>query len=89
MLSVKALESGGALITTTNIFGSKVHFSGGAVATYAVFSFGGDLECSGNVFDYGGYLKPGQFTKRFRRPEIEPNKQLIFFRGGCTPPPEK
>lgn len=85
VLSVKALESGGALITTTNIFGSKVHFSGGAVATYALFSLRGDLECSGNVFDYGGYLRPSQFTKKFRRPDLEPDKQLLFLRGGCAP----
>lgn len=54
VLAVKALESGGALITTANIFGSKVHFSGGAIATYALFGLEGSLECSGNVFDYGG-----------------------------------
>jgi hypothetical protein len=50
ILAVKALESDGALITTTNIFGSKVHFSCGAVATYALCSFEGNLACSGNVF---------------------------------------
>jgi hypothetical protein len=86
ILAVKALESGGALITTTNIFGSKVHFGGGAVATYALFSFEGNLACSGNVFDYGGYVRASHFADEFRRAEIEPNKQLIFLRGGCAPP---
>lgn len=86
VLAVKALESGGALITTTNIFGSKVHFSGGAIATYALFGLEGSLECSGNVFDYGGYVRPGQFADRFHRATIEPDKQLLFLRGGCALP---
>jgi hypothetical protein len=86
ILAVKALESGGALITTTNIFGSKVHFGGGAVATYALFSFEGSLACSGNVFDYGGYVRASQFADKFRRANIQPNKQLIFLRGGCAAP---
>jgi hypothetical protein len=86
ILALKALESGGAIITTTSIFGSKIHFSGGAVATYALFSVDGSLACSGNVFDYGGYLRPGQFSEKFRRPDIEPSKQLLFLRGGCASP---
>jgi hypothetical protein len=86
VLAVKALESGGALITQINILGSKLYFSGGAVATYALFSFDGTLACSGNVFDYGGYVRASQFAQRFRRADIEPNKQLIFLRGGCAPP---
>ena len=86
VLWLKALESGGSLTTHSNIFGSKVFFSGGTVATYALFSLNGHLSCSGNVYDYGGYLRAKDFSAGFRRPDIDPAKQLIFLRGGCTFP---
>jgi hypothetical protein len=88
VLWLKALESGGSLTTHSNIFGSKVFFSGGAVATYALFSLNGHLSCSGNVYDYGGYLRAKDFSAGFRRPDIDPTKQLIFLRGGCASPDE-
>jgi len=88
VLWLKALESGGSLTTHSNIFGSKVFFSGGAVATYALLSLNGHLSCSGNVYDYGGYLRAKDFSAGFRRPDIDPRKQLIFLRGGCASPDE-
>jgi hypothetical protein len=85
VLSLKALESGGALITESNIWGSKVHFSGGAAATYSLFGLeSGSLECSGNVADYGGYVRAKDFVKEFRNSLIEPSKQLLFLRGTCS-----
>jgi hypothetical protein len=85
MLSLKALESGGSILTGGNLFtGTRVHYSGGAVATYALFKLDGDLDCSGNVYDYGGYISPKNFRKEFRKPNINPDQQLIFFRGRCA-----
>lgn len=80
VLYLKALESGGSLITKTNVFGSKVYFSGGAVATYALFDLEGPLRCSGNVFDYGGFVKAEDFVEKFRKgtlDPLDPSKQLI------------
>jgi hypothetical protein len=88
VLWLKALESGGSLITHSNIFGSKVFFSGGAAATYALFSLNGHLSCSGNVYDYGGYLRAKDFSAAFRNPDIDPTKQLVSLRGGCSTPDE-
>ncbi|MGA8530412.1 MAG: hypothetical protein WB622_11910, partial [Acidobacteriaceae bacterium] len=50
LLWVKALESGGSVTRTSNLFGTKVQFGGGAVDTFAVFRLDGDLVCSGNVY---------------------------------------
>jgi len=86
VLLLKALESGGSLITHSNIFGSKVFFTGGAVATYALFTPNGRLSCSGNVYDYGGYIRAKDFELAFRNPTIDPTRQLIFLRGGCRSP---
>jgi len=86
VLWLKALESGGSLMTHSNIFGSKVFFSGGAVATYALFSLNGRLSCSGNVYDYGGYIRAKDFSSTFRNPDIDPRKHLVFLRGGCQVP---
>lgn len=86
VLVLKALESGGSLITHSNIFGNKVFFTGGAVATYALFTIKGHLSCSGNVFDYGGYLRAEKFNEAFRSPDIDPTRQLVLLRGGCSLP---
>jgi hypothetical protein len=89
VLLVKALESGGSEITQGGlILGSKVHFSGGAVATYALFTLdkiaNGKLTCSGNVFDYGGYVRPKDLEKHHIVPDLDPTRQLVFLRGGCA-----
>ena len=87
VLALKALESGGALITESNVIGEKVHFSGGAAATYALFRLEtGNLDCSGNVVDYGGYIEAKEFVNDFRAVPITPSKQLLFQRGACSPP---
>jgi hypothetical protein len=83
VLWLKALESGGGVLSKSNIFGSKLYFSGGAVATYELFKLNGQLSCSGNVYDYGGALREKHFSKDFRKPDISPEQQLVFFRGRC------
>ena len=60
---VKSMESGGATIMHSNIFGAHPHFSGGAVSGYALFQLDGTLICSGNVGAYGGYVDPKHFVK--------------------------
>jgi hypothetical protein len=52
LLWVKALESGGSVTKQSNLFGTKVLFGGGAVDTYSVFAFEGDLVCAGNVYSF-------------------------------------
>jgi hypothetical protein len=84
LLWLKTLESGGSLITTSNIFGSKVHFSGGAIATYDLFDFTGKLSCSGVAFAYGGYVKAKDFPAKYSNNIIDPTKQSMFHRGGCS-----
>jgi hypothetical protein len=83
MLWLKTLESGGSLITTSNILGSKVHFSGGAVASYALFQFNGNVTCSGVAFAYGGYVAAKHFVDQMNKHDIDPRSQLVFLRGGC------
>lgn len=63
ILLLKALESGGSVSKYTNVLGTKVRFSGGFVGTYALFTTAGDLECSGNVYDFGGSIKAKNFQR--------------------------
>ena len=76
------MESGGAIVTQTSIWGSKPHFSGGAVSGYALFQLDGNLICSGNAAAYGGYVKPKDFAKK--NPSLEAVKMLDLG-CGCNP----
>jgi hypothetical protein len=64
ILWLKSMESGGAIIMHSNIFGAHPHFSGGAISGYALFQISGTLVCSGNAGSYGGYVDPKHFTVR-------------------------
>jgi hypothetical protein len=83
VLLVKALESGGSVNRSANIFGSKMSYSGGSVGTYALFNLNGELECSGNVYDYAGYVTAKDFQKQLRAYKPDPASQVIFQSGGC------
>jgi hypothetical protein len=83
ILLLKALESGGAVSRSSNIMGTKMSYSGGFVGSYALFTMDGALECSGNVFEFGGPIKAKHFDKELNKYSIEPGKQVIFQRGGC------
>jgi hypothetical protein len=83
---LKTLESGGVVEKRTNIFGSKIRYSGGAVGTYALFDMEGELECSGNVYEYGGALRAKDFRKDLRNYVPDPGKQFVFVRGTCHNP---
>jgi hypothetical protein len=84
LLLIKALESGGSVNKSTNIFGTKMSFSGGSVGTYALFNLNGDLECSGNVYDYAGTIPAKDFQKQLHAFVPDPNNEVIFQRGTCT-----
>ena len=85
LLMVKALESGGSVNHSSSIFGSKMSYSGGSVGTYALFNLGGQLECSGNVYDYAGPIASADFQKHLKSYSPDPGNQVIFQRGACTP----
>ena len=84
ILLLKALESGGSVTRYSNVLGTKVRFSGGFVGTYALFTTAGDLECSGNVFDFGGSIRSKNFQRDVNKFKLDPSKQMIFQRGGCS-----
>jgi hypothetical protein len=83
ILLLKALESGGSVTRYSNVLGTRVRFSGGFVGTYALFTTAGDLECSGNVYDFGGSIKAKNFQRDAGKFKPDPSKQLIFQRGSC------
>jgi len=86
ILLLKALESGGAVSKSSSLLKTTMSYSGGSVATYTLFRLDGEVECSGNVFDFTGSVPSKHFSERFHESKIDPAKQLIFLRGSCTPP---
>jgi hypothetical protein len=83
ILLVKALESGGSVTRFSNVLGTTINYSGGSVGTYALFTIDGDLECSGNVYEYGGSLKAKDFQAALGTYTPDPAKQMIFLRRSC------
>jgi hypothetical protein len=83
LLLIKALESGGSVNRSGNVFGTKMSYSGGSVGTYALFDLNGELECSGNVYDYAGPVASKDFQRRLRGYKPDPSAQVIFQRGTC------
>jgi hypothetical protein len=83
VLLVKALESGGSVNHSSSIFGSKMSYSGGSVGTFALFDLRGQVECSGNVYEYAGTVSAKKFNKELRNYVPDPAAQVIFSRGGC------
>jgi hypothetical protein len=86
ILLLEALESGGSVEKHSNILGTKIRYSGGSAGTYALFTMDGELECSGNVYEYGGLLPAKDFEKGLRDYVPAPSKQYIFQRGSCQAP---
>ncbi len=83
LLLLKALESGGDVSRFSNIFGTRISYSGGSVGTYALFALDGQVECEGNVYDYAGPVPFKDFEKRLRAYQPNPSSQVIFHRGSC------
>jgi hypothetical protein len=86
ILLLKALESGGAVTKSSSILKTTMSYSGGSVATFTLFKLDGEVECSGNVFDFSGSIPSKNFAEKFHESTIDPAKQLIFSRGSCNPP---
>lgn len=85
VLLLKALESGGTIERKSNILGTKIQYSGGSVGTYALFDMDGDLECSGNVYEFGGSVPSKKFQNGLPNYVPDPGKQFIFLRSSCQP----
>jgi hypothetical protein len=85
ILLITALESGGSVNKSSNILSSTTSYSGGSVGTYSLFSVDGDLECSGNVYEYAGPIKSKDFQDQLRRYIPDPAKQMVFLRHSCRP----
>jgi hypothetical protein len=83
LLLLKALESGGEVIRLTNILGTHISYSGGSVVTYALFNLDGQMECSGNLYDFTGPVRSRNFNGRLRAADPDPSAQVIFKRGFC------
>jgi hypothetical protein len=83
VLWLKSLESGGSVAKQGNILGSKTRYSGGAVSTYSLYNFDGNLDCSGNVYDYEGSVLTKNFSHVFREQVKDPTNQLSFVHGSC------
>jgi hypothetical protein len=86
ILLVKALESGGSVSRTSSLLRSSQSFSGGSVGTYSLFRLDGEVECSGNVFDFSGAVPAKNFAETYHNSKVDPSKQLLFSRGSCNPP---
>lgn len=87
LLWVKALESGGSVTRTSNIFGTKVRFGGGAVDTFAVFRLDGDLVCSGNVYSFQSPVRMKDLDRKFgERPSGPTESPLLRSTCGSLPP---
>ncbi len=57
ILQLKPVAAGGATITRTNIFGSKIFFSGGVVLSFMLLNATGDVVAAGTVPMYGGIVR--------------------------------
>jgi hypothetical protein len=69
-LSLHSLESGGGQLTKSNLFlGSRNYFSGGAVATFALFGGDGKSKCTGIVYGYKGYLRDNKVEAEINNPK--------------------
>jgi hypothetical protein len=83
VLMIKALESGGTVTKTTSILGTNLRYNGGSVGTFALFRLDGVLECSGNVFDFGGSIPAKHLEQDLRSYSPDLSTQLVFSRGSC------
>lgn len=72
VLRIRVLETGGSVIRNQNFLRSNTRYSGGAVGTYALFTLSGELECSGNLYAYGGPLRTDDFRKGSLRTNFYP-----------------
>ncbi|MGA8159691.1 MAG: hypothetical protein WBD32_03100 [Acidobacteriaceae bacterium] len=84
VLWVKALESGGSVTRTSNLFGTKVQFGGGAVDTFAIFRLDGDLVCSGNVYSFQSPVKLKDLDRKFSEQPQKGPAEFWELRSTCS-----
>jgi hypothetical protein len=81
---VKALESGGSVTRTSNLFGTKVQFGGGAVDTFALFRLDGDLVCSGNAYSFQSPVKLKDLDKKYNEEPKKGPSEFWELRSTCS-----
>jgi hypothetical protein len=59
-------------------------YSGGSVGTYAMFGLNGQVECSGNVYNYATTAPNEDFNKQLLNYAPDPAGEVIFSHGGCA-----
>lgn len=63
LLVLHALESGGGQLSKSNLFlGSRIYFSGGAIASFTLYDSNSAVICSGIGYGYRGYLRDKNIT---------------------------
>jgi hypothetical protein len=83
-LSIHALESGGGQWTKSNLFlGSRIYFSGGAVASFALLDGGGAVQCSGVAYGYQGLIR----EKKMQEEISGTGSAVAKVSATCSPPP--
>ena len=81
-LAVHMLESGGSDLTKSNLFsGSRIYFSGGAVATFALFRSDGGAICGGVSYGYRGFVAADGMSNAVSNTSARPG--VIAFATTC------
>jgi len=99
ILTLHALESGGIQLVKSHtvalvVSWNSIFFSGGSVATFAMFRTDGRVECSGYAYGYHGYVKDKDVDRDLRSPQFAkleaycpPAGVLTPGAGSIGPPP--
>ena len=66
LLQLKPIAAGGTSRITTNILGSKLSFGGGAILSFMLTNGNGEYITSGNVTQYGGFVRDSQLNKELK-----------------------
>lgn len=75
ILALKFVAAGGSNKTTTNIWGSKLYFSGGTAVAYMMFSADGSVSTSGVVSEFGCYVRDRDLNKVLIGNDTKPCQQ--------------
>lgn len=84
LIWVKALESGGSVTRTSNLFGTKVRFGGGAVDTFAMFRLDGEVVCSGNVYSFQSPVRLQDLDKKYDEEPKRGAAESSLLRSTCS-----
>ncbi|HUN85207.1 MAG TPA: hypothetical protein VMU48_12565 [Terracidiphilus sp.] len=84
LIWLKALESGGSVTRTTNLFGTKVRFGGGAVDTFAMFRLDGEVVCSGNVYSFQSPVRLQDLDKKYDEEPKRGPAESSLLRSTCS-----